>query len=606
MKSRAVKQLTPVLCLMIALFLHGCGGGGGDAMNAPPVRYDPGVPGPVTGVQAASGDEVVTLSWTPVYVAQEYNIYYAAAAADGGPPSTGWTKVNLSGGTSYPIWGLTDTVTYYFMVTAVDQDGEGMPSTPVASTPGPITQADLTGTWYFHTLVSGPSAKWERGTVVIDDDGNATFTEFLDSAHYNPVDNSTTTQALPPGATMTIQGDGGVAISATGAWAYFNGNMGSRKNMWVGTWTYSADGSKALTIFQKQRINSITGAALDDYSVWDIAGTSSGQNPDNPSLAGNGPTRFAYHALNSGSSLEWEYSNARVGQQAQFWPPPYPAFFPDGIADIKDIIYWDYSTPTYKTGPGYDFSWKITCFAIQPDGLVTEYDSFAPVTDGEHNVIFTGRMTDDKTVVVGVSTENEIPANQSSTGGIVTIPNQYYLRIIELNFIPTDQSLPTYTINDVAGNYKFHKIGAMQPSGGATQASWAYGTMEVTTSGVTTFPQYTDSNSSFSSQDTFTLAYYPDTGSDGHTWTTFANFVSPDTGPADAYARYYAPGGTPYFSVWTWWNPITNRTTSGVGDQLVPMSTHYFNEHGTLSYNRDMFVLTRTDSLGYSMIVGLK
>ena len=89
--------------------------------------------------------------------------------------------------------------------------------------------------------------------------------------------------------------------------------------MMLGTWTYSVDGSKALTIFQKQR-------ATNDYSVWDIAGTSSGQNPEYPTLAGNGPTRYAYHGLNSGSSIQWEYSNARVGQQAQFWNPPdiYP------------------------------------------------------------------------------------------------------------------------------------------------------------------------------------------------------------------------------------------------------------------------------------------
>lgn len=47
-------------------------------------------------------------------------------------------------------------------------------------------------------------------------------------------------------------------------------------------------------------------------------------------------------------------------------------------------------------------------------------------------------------------------------------------------------------------------------------------------------------------------------------------------------------------------------TQSGSGVWLIPMSTHYYNEHGTLSYNRDLFVMTRTDSFGYSMIIGLK
>jgi hypothetical protein len=375
--------------------------------------------------------------------------------------------------------------------------------------------------------------------------------------------------------------------------------MGSRKNMMLGTWTYSVDGSKAITTFQKKR-------ATDDYTIADVSGTGD-QNPYYPELQGNGPTRFAYHGLNSGSDLEWEYSNARVGQQAQFWPPPYPAILPDGLGSIKDIIYWDYSTPSYKMTAGYDLMWKVTCFGVQPDGLVTEYDSFATVTDGLHNVIFTGRMTDDKTVIVGVSTKNAIPAEQNSTGAITTIPDQYFLRILQLNFIPTDQTLPTYTLNDVAGTYKFYKIGAAaQASGGATQASWAYGRMQVTDAGVTTFPVYTDSNSSLFDPDTFTLAYYPDTGSDAHSWTTFANFVTPDTGPADAYSRYYNSSGQPYVDIWTWWNALTNLTQSGSGVRLVPMSTYYYNEHATLSYNRDLLVMTRTDSFGYGMIIGLK
>ena len=592
MKGHATKEMIAVLCLIAGLLLSGCGGGGGDPFSSPPFRYDPGLPGQVTGLQASPGDQVVTLFWNPVYVAESYDIYYAPAAAGGGPPSSGWTKFNISGGTSYAVWGLTDNVTYYFMVSAVDRDGEGQASAEVASTPTPPSQADLAATWYFHTLVSGPSAKWERGTVVIDQSGNATYTDFLDSAHYDPVDDSSTSQPLPPGETITLQGGGSITISGTD----FQGTMGSRKNMWVGTWTYSVDGSKALTIFQKQR-------PTNDYSVLDVAGTS-GQNPNNPNLAGNGPTRFAYHALNSGSDIEWEYSNARVGAQGQFWSnPPASDFIPDGANSIKDVIYWDYSTPTYKMAAGYDFMWKVTCFAMRSDGMLKEYDNFAAVKDASHNVIFTGRMTDDKTVIVGVSTKNAIPATQTSTGAIQTIPDQYYLRILQLNFIPTDQSLPTYTLNDVSGTYKFHEIGAVLGGGNVSQASWAYGTMQITNSGVTTFPQYTDSNSVLSNPATFTFAYYPDTGSDGHTWTTFANFVTPDTG--DAASRYYN-AGQPYFSVWTWWNGITNGVQSGAGVQQVPMSTYYYNEHATLSYERDLLVMTRTDGFGYSMIIGLK
>ena len=588
MKRSLVKQFFGVLCLIVGLFLHGCFGGGA-AGSGDAFRYDPGIPGQVTGVQAASGDGLVTLSWTSEYVATSYNIYYVAATVSGVITKTDSIKVNVTTN-SYVIQGLTNKVTYYFMVSAQNTDGEGAVSAQVAVTPTPISQTDLTGTWYFHTLVSGPSAKWERGTVVFDDNGNGTFTEFLDSAHYNPVDDSSTAVALPSNVTITVQVQSDRSLASSGAGEFgadFHGDMGSRKNMMLGTWTYSVDGSKALTIFQKQR-------TANDYSVWDIAGTGSGQNPYYPTLAGNGPTRYSYHGLNSGSGIQWEYSNARVGQQAQFWNPPASALFPAGQGSIKDIIYWDYSTPTYKIAAGYDSLWKVTCFGIQPDGLVKEYDSFATIKDGSHNVIFTGRMTDDKTVVVGVSTKNDIPTDQTSTGAITTIPDQYYLRILQLNFIPTDQALPTYTLGDVAGTYKFYKIGAVNVAAGVSQASWAFGRMQVTGSGVTTFPQYTDSNALLSIPDTFSLAYYPDTGSEGHTWDSFANFVTPDTG---GYSRYHDAHGQPYLSVWTFWNATVS---------LVPMSTSYYNEHGTLSYNRDLFVVTRTDSFGYSMIVGLK
>jgi hypothetical protein len=590
------------IALLLCLVLTACSGGG-SPFSGDSFRYDPGIPLQITGLKVSAGDQVVTLNWNPEYVATSYNVYYTTTLTNGQITKANATRLPTTTGTSFVLQGLTNNTTYYFMVSAQNRDGEGSPSTQVFATPAPISQADLQGTWYFHTLVTGPSAKWERGTLNIDASGNVTFTEFMDSIHYNPVDTGTTPAAFPPNFILNVVDRDTLTMAGAGAWTGFHGSMGSRKNMLVGTWTYSiVDGSKAITVFQKKR-------TTNDYDVWDIAGTSSGQNPHIPTLAGNGPTRYVYHALNSGSSIQWEYVNARVGQRAQFWDPGVTPLFPAGLDSLKDIIYWDYSTPNYKITTQYDLLWKVNAFGIQPDGLVTEYDSYAAVRDASHNVIFTGRMTDDKTVVVGVCTMNDIPALPTSVGHITTIPDQYYLRILQLNFIPTDQVMPTYTLNDVSGTYKFHKIGALKDAGGITRASWAYGLMQSASSGVTTFPLYVDSssNSLVVNPEAFTLAYYPDTGSEGKTWPTFANFTTPDTGAADAYSRYYNPvTGLAYFSRWTWWNGITNLTQSGSGVRLIPMSTHYFNEHASLSYNRDLIVMTRTDAFGHSMIIGLK
>lgn len=206
--------------------------------------------------------------------------------------------------------------------------------------------AKQTGTWYFHTLVTGPDAKWERGTLTVDDDGNAVISDFEDSSGHTQV---------PPGFALNVDGNGEVSQSGAGAMVQFHGMMGSRKNLMAASWSPSLQ-SRATTIFQKKK-----DAAAPDYTIEDISGTGSGQNPNNAYLQGNGPTRFAYHQLYSGANTEWEYANAKVGQHGNIWQEQY-----------KDIIYWDFSNPAGKT-VNYDYLWKVTSVGMDPDGLVTEY-----------------------------------------------------------------------------------------------------------------------------------------------------------------------------------------------------------------------------------------
>ncbi len=564
-----------ILAAFCTLYLSGCSGG--DSW-----RYDPGIPAQVTGLQAESGDKVVTLSWTGNPLATSYNVYYISELSGTGATKTNGIKINVTT-TSQVISGLANNIKYYFMVTALNRDGESIESVQVSATPGPISTATLEGTWYFHTLVTGPDAKWERGTVVFDASGNAVISSFEDSAG--------NTQ-LPQGFSISVAGTGEISQSGSGAWVGFHGIIGSRKNMMVATFSPTLQ-SRAITIFQKKK-----DASAPDYSIEDISGTGSGQNPYNPYIQGNGPTRFAYHQLYSGSNTEWEYCNAKVGQHGYMYTEAF-----------KDIIYWDFSTPVSKT-LNYDFFWKLTSFDVDKDGLVTEYWNFtttidpviSPTFNGlvpkiPHDVVFTGRMTADKTVVVGVTTRTDVNGQNP----------QYFLRIMQLCFIPTDKALPLPGLAELAGTYRFHKLASAVPVGGAPgTASWAHGTMTITGSGVTTFPQYADSTGNTQLSDTFTLSYYSDVprNPDAKVYTDFANFSTP---VQDGTSRYFDASGN---RLRTYYDYTSNTFGTSIAGQsswrIEDVSSEYVNEHGALSYNRDLFVMTRTDASGYSIIIGLK
>lgn len=560
--KRYAATLFIALCV---LFLNNCGGAGGDTW-----RYNPGLPDQVTGVKAESGSRLVTLSWNGDSIATSYNIYYVSSQEADAVTKTNGARLNVTQ-TSQVISGLDNNVTYHFMVTAANRNGEGVESLQASATPGPFLITDLTGSWYFHTLVSGTDARWERGKVTVDADGKAVISDFQDSGHYDP-EAPDTTIAPPPEFTFSIDGDGEIGQSGIGAWTGFHGIIGSRKNMMVAT-SSPAPTSRAITIFQKKR-------ATDDYSEEDVSGTGSGQNPYHPYLQGNGPTRYAYHQLSSGYSTEWEYSNCKIGQHGQFW-----------LEEYKDIIYWDYGTPTYKVAPKYDYLWKVTSIGVAPDGLVKEYSNYAAVKDGIHNVVFTGRMSADKTLIIGVSTRDD------GSGG----QRRYFLKIMQLCFYPVDQTLPVYTLNDLAGTYKFHELASSTDPGGDTTASWAYGKMDITTSGVTTFPEYTDSNAVLASPDTFTLSYYPDNGI--KLYTDFGNFTTP---AQDGTSHYYDAEGNPYYTLYDYWSYGRTDEPLAIPIKDADGKCYYYNEHGSLSYNRDLFVMTRTDSSGYAMVIGLK
>jgi hypothetical protein len=581
-----------ILIVFLCFSLNGCtGGSGGDAW-----RYDPGIPDQVTGLQAEPGNSLVTLSWNGNPLATSYNIYYVSSLTAGQVTKENGIKLTATKA-DWVITNLSNNITYHFIVTAINQDGESMESVQVSSTPRPISNEDLQGTWYFHTLVTSPNqaeAGWERGTLTVTLNGNGEGSAEISDYEVSNPDGGSDTPQPPSGFIITTDGNGALAVTGNQSWVDFHGSIGSRKNMMIACFSPTLQ-SRAITIFQKKRKTS-------DYNVDDIGGTGSGQNPNDATLQGNGPTRFTYHQLYSGSNTEWEYSNAKIGRKGS-WQDQY-----------KDVIYWDYSTPTFKV-MNFDFFWKATALGIDQDGLVTEYWNFDNVVDTSrniysyntlipkqpHQVLFTGRMTDDKTVIVGVSTRTDAYGENP----------QYFLRIIQLCFIPTDQSLPQPTLYDLAGTYHFNKLGYKASSnGGSGAASWTYGAMNITSSGSVNISESGYSSGPPGSYN-FTLSYYPDPNPESKAYRDFSTFTTPSS---DGYTHYHDTNGT---LLHNYYDFNSNGTGVDINDPStwramqdvyspIGISPYYFNEHASLSYNGDMFVMTTTDSSGYSMLIGLK
>jgi len=80
---------------------------------------------------ASPGDERVTVRWSEVAGATSYNLYWSATA--GTNPATGNRVLGAS--SPYLHEGLANGTTYYYVVTAVGADGEGVTSPEVSATP---------------------------------------------------------------------------------------------------------------------------------------------------------------------------------------------------------------------------------------------------------------------------------------------------------------------------------------------------------------------------------------------------------------------------------------------------------------------------------------
>lgn len=112
-----------ILTVFGLLFLA-CGGGGGGSDSTPL----PAVPQSVT---ASNADSKIVLSWGKATGATSYRIYWSTAASVS--KETGTLIPNVT--SPYAHTGLTNGVTYYYVVAAVNQFGESAESKGVSATP---------------------------------------------------------------------------------------------------------------------------------------------------------------------------------------------------------------------------------------------------------------------------------------------------------------------------------------------------------------------------------------------------------------------------------------------------------------------------------------
>jgi hypothetical protein len=144
-------------------------------------------PGKPKGLSLTPGNGQITASWSLPEVGNptSYNLYYSTTAGVT-PAGTGVTKVTVANAaTSTVVTGLTNGTTYYFVVTAVNANGEGGPSSEASAAPDASLQPPD----------SPNGVKLTAGSGQVKVDWNTKLTATSYNIYY-AADASTTTAAL--------------------------------------------------------------------------------------------------------------------------------------------------------------------------------------------------------------------------------------------------------------------------------------------------------------------------------------------------------------------------------------------------------------------------
>ena len=154
-----------------------------------------------TGVTATAGNAQVTISWTSVTGATSYNIYWSTTT---GVTKTTGTKI-LNATNPFTHTGLTNGTTYFYVVTAVDANGESAESAQVSATPTSTAPTTFTLT----------ITKAGTGTGTVTSSPAGISCGATCAASYNSATSVTLTAAADAGSTFSGWSGGGCTGTGT-------------------------------------------------------------------------------------------------------------------------------------------------------------------------------------------------------------------------------------------------------------------------------------------------------------------------------------------------------------------------------------------------------
>lgn len=451
-------------------------------VSAAPVQSPP--PGAPTNVSASSGVHQVTVSWDAVAGATSYNIYYSTTT---GVTKTTGTKI--SGLTASPeiVTGLTNGTTYYFVVTAQNDDGESVESTQVSAAP---------------SLLPALSAPSGVGASAAAGGATLTWSAVSGAASYNAYYSTTTGVTKATGTKVSGATSGGTIPNLIRGVTYY----------FVVT-TVNADGVEGS---ESSQVSAAPSAPSPTFAQSDLAGTWNVR----VFLAGVTPGWYGYVAtIDSAGAVTASGANGtralptlgNLTMASGAVTETGNASFHGQMSTTKNLIVATSTMPEDATYAVHFYVKRVAGLTYAIDDTTMNFHRIYSGTDDSNATgsitaaamsvnsstgivsitaepTFSGMMTSDRKIIIGTSTDG---------AGL------YSLRVIQVRG-------QTYSLADLVGVYTAFSLTS------SPTPAWAYGPWDTNAAGeVTADPIYDSTGATTSGSWTMTLTAGGVTGGDG-------------------------------------------------------------------------------------------